>query len=130
MHGDVVFGDQLVGADTLSQIPDTNDTGAISTDEFALVGMDDHVVHWGFVGVVALQTAGARVPHFDCAILGTGDHPLSLAMKRDTRDVIRVAIEGHDRIGIGRLDVIQFDIVVSSGGQEPLVWRDAETVHL
>lgn len=51
-------------------------------------------------------------------------------MESNARDVRRVALEGEHRIGVRRLDLVQLDSVVASCGEEALVGRDAQAVHL
>jgi hypothetical protein len=51
-------------------------------------------------------------------------------MEGHARDVRRVAVKGEDGVGVGRLDVVQLDRVVSSGGQIALVGGDAEAIDL
>ena len=51
-------------------------------------------------------------------------------MKGYAGDIAGVAIEGEERVGICRADVIQFDIVVAGSGKVALVRGDAETVDL
>lgn len=46
-------------------------------------------------------------------------------MKGYARDVVCVALESHDRVGISRLDVVEFDIVPASGGEIFLIGSDA-----
>lgn len=41
-----------------------------------------------------------------------------------------MTLEGHHRVGVSGLDIIQLDIAVTSGSQVPLIRSDAETVHL
>lgn len=45
-------------------------------------------------------------------------------------DVARVSIEGENRIGVCRFDVIELDSVVAGGGQVAFVGGDAEAVNL
>ena len=51
-------------------------------------------------------------------------------MEGDAGDVIGVAFEGDDRVGVGGLDVVEFDVVAACGGEVFLVRRDAEAVYL
>lgn len=51
-------------------------------------------------------------------------------MERNASDVIGVAFKGHDRVGIGRLDIVQFDIVMTGRREEAFVGSDAKTIHL
>jgi hypothetical protein len=114
-----------VGADAFTQVPNPDDTSAIPTNKFALVGVDYNIVDWSFMRVIALQAACTGIPDFNRTVLRAGNHPLPLAVKRDASDVVCMAVEGHDWIGIGRFDVIQLDIVVTGGCQVPFVGGDA-----
>lgn len=80
--------------------------------------------------VAALYLAGTCFPNLDGAIFGASNHPLSLAVEGDARDIARVALEGQQRVGVGRFDVKELDGVVAGGGEEALVWRDTEAVDL
>lgn len=119
-----------MGATRLSEIPDSDGSSTIAADELSLVRMDNDIIHRSRVKVVALLAAGASIPHLDRPVLRASDHPLALAMKSNTSDVVGVAIEGHDRVRIRRLDVVQLDIVTSGGRKVAFVWGDAEAVHL
>ena len=101
VHCDVILRNQLVSANALSQVPDSDDASTIATDELTLIGMDHNVVDRGLVSIIALQTAGARVPHFNRVVLGTGHHPLPFAVESNAGDVVRVAIKRHDRVRVG-----------------------------
>jgi len=48
----------------------------------------------------------------------------------DAGDVVGVAFEGDDWVGISGLDVVEFDVVAARGGEVFLVGRDAEAVYL
>lgn len=119
-----------MGADTLTKIPHAHHTSLISTDELALVWMDDHIVDRGPVHVIALQTARSRIPDLDSAILRTGDHPLAFAVECDTGDIVGVALEGHHRVGVCGLNVVELNIIVTSSREKAFVGGNAETVDL
>lgn len=110
-----------MGADAFTQIPDANHASLISTDQLTLVWMNDYIVDWSSVNIIALKTASSCIPHLHSAILRARDHPLALTVECDTSDVVGVTLEGHNRIGIRRLDVIEFDIVMAGGGEEAFV---------
>lgn len=117
-------------ADALTQVPNADHASAITADQLALVGVDDDVVDSSFVRVVALEAAGTSVPHLDGAVLRASDHPLALAVERDASDVVGVTLEGHDRVGIGGLDIVELDIVVARSREESLVGSDAQAIDL
>ena len=45
-------------------------------------------------------------------------------------DVVGVALEHHDRGGVGGLDIVQADHMAAGGGEVFFVGRDAESVDL
>jgi hypothetical protein len=53
----VVFGNQLVRASILAEVPDSNIATSICADQFTLVGMDDNIVDRMRMRVVALLSA-------------------------------------------------------------------------
>ena len=55
--GDVVFGDELVSALIVTEVPYHDYTSTIGTDEFALVGVDDHIIDRVVMSVVSLDKA-------------------------------------------------------------------------
>lgn len=87
--------------------------------------MGDDVPHGSAMGVVALNASSPRVPDFDSAILGAGDHPFTLAMESYARNISCMAIKSEHRAWICRAYVVELDIVVSSCGQVAFVGRDA-----
>lgn len=119
-----------MGAVVLGEIPDADTTAPITTDDLTLVGVNDDVVDGAAVVVAALDGAAARLPDLDGAVLGARDHPLTLAVEGDARDVACVALEGQQGVRVGRLDVKELDRVVARGREEALVGRDAQAVDL
>ena len=49
--GYIIFGNELMGAFIIAQVPDHDNPAAIAGDELALVGVDDDVVDRVIVGV-------------------------------------------------------------------------------
>lgn len=123
--GDIVFGDQLVTAFILAQIPDTYSTSTIAADEFSLVWVDDYIIDCVEMVVVALDAACSSVPYLDSAVFRGRNHPFSLAVKGHACNVVCVTFEGEDSAGVGGLDVVEFNGVVASGGKISLVGGDA-----
>ena len=103
--GDVLLGDELVGAVILSEIPDADTAATVAADNLALVGMDDDVVGGAAVVVAALDGAATGLPDLDGAVLARGDHPLALAVESDAGDVAGVTLEGHQRVRVRRLHI-------------------------
>ena len=91
---------QLMSTYTLTQVPDTDHTGVVATDELALVGMDDHIVDCSTVNIIPLQATCASIPNLHSSILGASDHPFSLAVECHAGDVVRVTFKGNHGIGI------------------------------
>lgn len=114
----------------LGQIPDSDTPTMITTDDLALVWVDNHIVDWRVVVVAALNGAGARFPDLHCSILGASNHPLSLAMECNAGDVVGMAFECQDGIWVRGLDIVQLDAVVACGGKKALVRGDTEAVDL
>ena len=51
-------------------------------------------------------------------------------MEGNAGDVAIVPLEGHDGIGVGRLDVVEAHDMATRGSEELLVWGDAQSVDL
>lgn len=129
-NGDTFLGNKLVSAAAFGKIPNTDCSIGITANELSLVGMDDDIVDSSFVHVVALLTASAGIPDFDGPILRAGNHPLSLTMESNTRDIPTMTLEGHHGVGVRRLDVEQLDMVTSSCSKETLIGGDTQAVDL
>ena len=125
-HRHVFFRDELMRTFILAQVPDAHVARAIAGNQLALVGMDDDIVDGrdvrkdvadgGAVGVVALDTAGARVPDLHGAVLGAGHHPFPLAVEGDAGDVVGVSVKGQHGTRVRRADVVELDVVVARRG--------------
>jgi hypothetical protein len=72
-----------MGIRILAQIPDFNTPSLITTDDFALIGMDDDVVDGTAVTVISLHVWGTEVPDFDGAVFGGGGHPFCFNVEGD-----------------------------------------------
>jgi len=119
-----------VGTNTLSEIPNANHASAITADQLTLVRVNYNVIYCSSVNVVALQGTGASIPDFDSPIFGACYHPLAFTVECDTSDVVGVTFEGHHRVRVGGLDVIELDISVTGGSKEALIRSDAEAINL
>ena len=119
-----------MGTDALAEVPNTNHAGVVSTDQLTLVWMNDNIIDWCLMDIVALQATGPSIPDLHSSIFGAGDHPLALAVECDTCNVVRVALKGNNRARIGRLDVKKLHVVVASGCQESLIRGDAKSIDL
>lgn len=114
-----------MSAFALAEVPDTDIATTITTDEFTLVWMNDDVVDRISVLVVALNLARSSVPNAHGGVFRAGDHPLALAVESNAGDVVGVSLKFHDRVWIGRLDVVKAHHVSASCGEVFLVWGDA-----
>lgn len=63
----VVFGNKLVAALVLAEVPDSHIAASVTRDELALVRMDYNVVDGDSVRVVTLDVPTTRVPDLDGA---------------------------------------------------------------
>lgn len=80
--------------------------------------------------IVPLHTRRASVPDFDGSVLARRDHPFPFAVKTNAGDVVCMAFELEHRVGIRRLDVVEFHGGVASGSEESLVGGDTEAIDL
>ena len=129
-HAHVFLWLEAMGTCVLCQIPHLNRTGAVAADNLPLVRVDNHIVDGGAVQVCALDSAGARLPYANAAVLTTRDHPFSLAVEGDACDVARVSLENEHRRRISGPDVEELHVVVPGGSEVALVGGDTETVNL
>jgi hypothetical protein len=114
----------------LSQIPNAHIPTAIAADQLTLIRMDDHIVDRRTMGIVALHAARPRIPNLDRTVFGASDHPFSLAVKCNSRNVRGVAFEGEDGVWVRRFDLVELDGMVSSGGKKAFVGGDTEAINL
>lgn len=129
-HRSVLLRDQLMSTDALTQVPDSDHTGVVTTDELALVGMNDHIIDRSTVNIIPLQATCSSIPNFHSSVLGASDHPFPLAVECHAGDVVRMTFKGNHGIGIGRLYIKELDIVVARGSQEPLIRGNTKTIDL
>ena len=113
-----------------SQIPYPDTASAITTDDLALIGMDDYIVDRTAVGITSLDRTTASFPDLNCAILRACDHPFPLAMKCDSRNVSSVTFECEERIRVRGFDVVEFHGMVTRSCEKALVGRDTEPIDL
>lgn len=124
-HRDLLFGDELVCAGILGQVPEPDAAAAVAADDLALVRVDHNIIYGRAVVVAPLDGAAPRLPDLDGAILGACHHPFSLAVECDSCDIAGVALKGEQRGGVRGADVEKLDGVVASGGEVALVRGDA-----
>lgn len=108
----------------LAQIPDTNVTTSVTADKLTLIWVNHHVVDGMGMLVIALDLTRSCIPDSDCHILRACDHPFSLTVKSYPSDIVCMALELHDRIRVGGLDVVQANHMPASCRQVFLVWCD------
>lgn len=114
----------------LAEIPDPDISTTVTGDEFALVGVDNHIIDRGAMRVVSLNAAGTSIPDLDSAIFRACDHPFPFAMKGYPSNVASMTLEGKNGARIGRADIVKLDIMTSSSREIALIWRDAKTIDL
>lgn len=114
----------------LAQIPNPYISTPVTTNQLALVWMNNNIVHWYAMCIVSLHIATPSVPNFDRTVFTRSDKPLGFAMERDTRHITGVAIKGEDCVWICAFDIVEFDSMVACGGEIALVRRDTEPVYL
>jgi hypothetical protein len=114
-----------VRAIVLGEVPDANTPTSVAADDLALIRVYDDVVCWAAMVVAALYYSCSGFPNLDCAVLGARDHPLALAVEGDAGNVSCVALKHKKRIWIRRLDIEEFDGVVTGSGEEALVGGNA-----
>ena len=119
-----------MAAFVLSKVPNAHIAPAVAADQFALVGMDDHVIYGTGVVVVTLDHTRLGVPYLDRAILGAGNHPFCVAVESQASDVVEMAFKSEHRIRIARFDLVEFDRMVASRSEKFLVRGDAQAIHL
>jgi hypothetical protein len=127
---DILFGNQLVRTIVFSQIPYPDTASAITANDLALIGMDNYIVHRTAVGITSLDRTTPSFPDLDCAILRACDHPFSLAVKCDSRNVSSVTFECEERIRVRGFDVVEFHGMVTRSCEKALVGGDTEPVDL
>lgn len=114
----------------LRKVPDPNTSTTVTTNDLALVGVDNYVVDWRAMKVAALNRAASSLPDLDSTILRARNHPFSLTVESYARDVTSVTFESQERVGVRGLDVIELDGMVTSSREESLVGGDAESIDL
>jgi hypothetical protein len=119
-----------MGTFTFAQVPYSYIAPTICTDKFALIWVYDHIIDRVCMLVVSLYCSRSCVPHLHRLILGACDHPLPFTVECDAGNIVRVAFEGHDRIRVGGLDIVESDDMATSSSEEFLVGSDAEAVYL
>lgn len=126
----VFFGDQLVRAIILCQVPNSNTPTLVAANDFALVWVNDYIIDRCSMGITALHSATPSLPDFDCAILRACTHPLSLAVKLNACDIACMTFERKERVGVGGFYIVKLYRMISSSREEALIRGNAKTVDL
>jgi hypothetical protein len=114
----------------LGKVPNTNTSSTITSNDFALVRVNDYISDWVAMGIASLNRTTSSLPNLDRAVLRACNHPLSLAVKCDTCNVACMSFKSEEGVWVGGFDVVELDSMMASSGEEALVWRYAETVDL
>lgn len=124
-HRNILHGHELMRAFALAQVPNSDISTSITTDQFSLVWMDDHIIYGMCMLVVALDLATSSIPDSHGHVFRTRNHPFPFTVESHTRHVVRMSLELHYRVGIAGLDVVKAHHVSARSGQVFLVWGDA-----
>lgn len=114
----------------LPEIPDPNVSTTVTANDLALVWVDDNIVNRTAMIVASLNSPAAGLPDLNSAVLRAGHHPFSFAVEGHARDVAGVTLEGEQGVGVGGLDIVEFDGMVASSCKETLVRRNTQTIDL
>ncbi len=106
-----------MGTFIFAKVPNSNISTAVAGNQLPLVGVDNDVIDWNFMVIVALYASCPCIPNLYSAILGASDHPLALAMEGYACDVACVAIESEDRTGVRRANIVELDIMIAGCGE-------------
>jgi len=126
----ILLRNELMGAVVLGKIPNANAASTITSNDLALVWMDDYIRDRRAMGIASLNRATPGLPDLNSSILRTCDHPFSLTVECDTCNVASMTFESKERVWIRGLDVIELNGMVASGGKKALVGGYAKTVDL
>ena len=89
-----------------------------------------HIIDWAPMIITPLYSSCSRLPNLDCTIFTTGNHPLPFTVEGNAGDVVGVAFECEDRVGVCGFDVVELDVGVGGGSEETLIGGDAKPVDL
>jgi hypothetical protein len=76
------------------KVPDPNTSSAITADDLALVGVNDHIVYRAAMGIASLNGPTSRLPDLHSTILGARNHPFPLAVERNPSYISGMSLEG------------------------------------
>lgn len=79
-----------------TQVPDTDGSSSIAGYQFALVWMNDNIVNWATMIMIALNRSRPHIPYLDSSVLGGSDYPFTFALESYSRDIPRVTFECQD----------------------------------
>lgn len=124
------LGDEVVSACILAEIPHPQISSMVARNDFTLVRMDDNIVNWGSMMIITLDRGHAHVPNFDGSVLTASRHPSPICLYRKGSDVSFVALKGHYRVRIVRLDVVEPNGACARTGEILLVVSDDHAIDL
>lgn len=96
----------------LCQIPYSDASSSITTNNLSLVWMDDHIVDRATMVVTSLNMTTSSLPDFHCSIFRAGHHPLPFAVECNTGDVASMSFKSQKWVRVGSLDVVQLNSMV------------------
>jgi len=129
-HRNILLRNELMGAVILGKVPNSNAASTITSNNLALVWMNDNISNGCAVRIASLDRTTPGLPDLDSPILRTCDHPFPLTMECDTCNVASMTFESKERVWVGGLDIVELDGMVASGGKKALVRGYAKTVDL
>lgn len=97
------------------QVPLLDPPGLVAGDEFPLVRMHDHVIHWCLVVVVPVKMRASKIPYLDGPVFASRDKPFALAVERDRCDVRVVAVENDQGCGRRASNLVYVDLLMNRG---------------
>lgn len=102
-----------MGADALTKVPNADHTRMVTTDELALIGVNDHIIDRSSVNVITLQATRTSVPNLHSPIFRAGNHPFPFTVKRNSGNVVGVTFKRDHRVRVGRFDIEELHIVMT-----------------
>jgi len=119
-----------VGTVVLGQIPYSDTSRPVATDNLTLIRVDYDIIRRAAMVIASLNRSSPCLPDLDSAVFGASNHPFSLAVKSDACDVAGMPLESQQWVRVRGFDIVELDGVMTSGGKVSFVGGDAEAVDL